>query len=132
MQYAIQKLERNNHLTARLTVHRKKQFRLLCGQLILIFSTVLNFNTRHGKFFVGRPCKRRADDLLKLSRLQLKMVIAILTGHPPVREHLYIMDVFEGDPTCRFCRKETETVQYILCCCEALALQRYVFGNPFV
>jgi hypothetical protein len=97
-----------------------------------MFSTVLNFNTRHGKLFVGRPYKKRADDLLKLSRLQLKMVIAILTGHPPVREHLYIMGVFEGDPTCKFCRKEAETVQHILRCCEALDRQRCnVFGNPF-
>jgi hypothetical protein len=61
------------------------------------------------------------------------MVVAILTGHAAVRRHLYIMGLFEGDPTCRLCRKEPETVQHIICCCEALALQRYsVFGNPFV
>jgi hypothetical protein len=35
---------------------------------------------RHGKLSIGRPCKKRADDLLKLSRHQLKMVDAILTG----------------------------------------------------
>jgi len=41
--------------------------------------------------------------------------------------------IFCGDPTCRFCRKETETVRHIICCCEALARQLYnVFGNPFV
>jgi hypothetical protein len=33
----------------------------------------------------GRPCKRRADDLLKLSRHELKMAVAVLTGHAPVR-----------------------------------------------
>jgi hypothetical protein len=61
------------------------------------------------------------------------MVVVILTGHDAVRGHLYIMGLFEGDPTCRFCRKETETVQHILCCCEALDRQCYnVFGNPFV
>jgi hypothetical protein len=27
---------------------------------------------RHGKLSIGRPCKKRADDLLKLSRHQLK------------------------------------------------------------
>jgi hypothetical protein len=27
---------------------------------------------RHGKLFIGRPCKKRADDLLKLGRHQLK------------------------------------------------------------
>jgi hypothetical protein len=61
------------------------------------------------------------------------MVVAVLIGHAAVREHLYIMGLFEGDPTCRFCRKKAETVQHIICCCEALARQRYnVFGNPLV
>jgi hypothetical protein len=61
------------------------------------------------------------------------MVVAILTGHAPVRGHLYTMGLFGGDPTCRFCRMETETVQHITCCCGALACQFYnVFGNPFV
>jgi hypothetical protein len=86
---------------------------------------------RYGKLFIGRPCKRRADDLLKLSRHQLKMAVAVLMGHAPVRRHLHIMGLFNGDPTCRFCWMETETVQRIICCCEALARQRYnVFGKP--
>jgi hypothetical protein len=42
------------------------------------------------------------------------------------------MGMFDGDTTYRFCRKENETVQHIICCCEALARQRYVFGNPLV
>jgi hypothetical protein len=37
------------------------------------------------------------------------------------------MGLFDGDPTCRFCRLETETVNHIICCCEALARQRYKF-----
>jgi hypothetical protein len=58
------------------------------------------------------------------------MVVAILKGHVPVRRHLYIMGLFNGDPTCRFCRMETETVQHIICCCEVLAFQRSnVFGK---
>jgi hypothetical protein len=78
-------------------------------------------------------CKKRADDLLKLSRHQLKIVVVILTGHAPVRRHLNIMGLFTGNPICRFCRKETETVQHIICCCEVLACQHYnVFGNLFV
>jgi hypothetical protein len=43
------------------------------------------------------------------------------------------MGLFDGDPTCRFCRKETGIVQYNICCCKALACQGYnVFGNPLV
>jgi hypothetical protein len=77
---------------------------------------------RHGKVFVGRPCKKRAEDLLKLSRHQLRMLVALLTGHAPVKKHLNIMGLFDGDPTCRFCRSEAETVYRIICCCEALAV----------
>jgi len=53
---------------------------------------------RYGKLFIGRPCKKRADDLLKLSGHQLKMVVAIFTGHAPVRGLLYNMRLFYGDP----------------------------------
>jgi hypothetical protein len=88
---------------------------------------------RYGKLFIGRPCKKGADDLLKLGRHQLKMVVGILTEHAPVRGHLRIIGLFNGDPSCRFCRMETETVQHITCCCEAPARQRYnIFGKPFV
>jgi len=85
---------------------------------------------RNGKLFISGPCKKRADNLLKLSRPQLKMIVAILTGHASVWKHLYVMGLFDGDPTCRFCRMEAERVQHIICCCEALARQRYnVFGR---
>ena len=80
---------------------------------------------RHGKLFIDRPCKKRADDLLKLGRHQLKMATAIYTGHAPVKGHLYTMGLFDGNPICRFCGMETETVQHIICRCEALARQRY-------
>jgi len=53
------------------------------------------------------------------------MIVAILTGHAPVRKHLCVMGLFDGDPTCRFCKMEAETVQHIICYCEALARQRY-------
>jgi len=40
------------------------------------------------------------------------------------------MGLFDGDSSCRLCRMETEAVQHIICCCEALARQRYnVFGK---
>jgi hypothetical protein len=85
---------------------------------------------RHGKLFISGPCGQRADNLLKISRRQLRMVVKILTGHAPVRKHLHTMGLFNWDPTCRFCGKETKTVQHIICCCEALAHQRYnVLGS---
>jgi hypothetical protein len=37
------------------------------------------------------------------------------------------MGLFDGDPTCRFCGLDAETVQHIICCCEALARHSYDF-----
>jgi hypothetical protein len=60
------------------------------------------------------------------------MAIAILTGHAPVRRHLYIIGLFDGVQTCRFCKMEAEILQHIICCCEALAHQRNnFFGKLF-
>ena len=80
---------------------------------------------KHGKLFKGRPCKKRADDLLKLNRHQPKLVVAIPTGHAPVRGHLRTIGLFDGDPSCRVCGMETETLQRLVCRCEALSRQRY-------
>jgi hypothetical protein len=46
---------------------------------------------RHDKLFISGPCKKRAEHLLKLSRHQLRLVVALLIGHAPVRKHLNIM-----------------------------------------
>jgi hypothetical protein len=61
------------------------------------------------------------------------MVVVILTEHAPVRTHLRTMGLFEGDPVCRFCGQEAETVQHIICHCEAMARRRFnVFGDSVV
>jgi len=57
--------------------------------------------------------------------INLKMVVAIFTGHAAVKECLRTMGLFNGDPSCRFCGMETETVQHITYCCESLAGQLY-------
>jgi hypothetical protein len=88
---------------------------------------------KHVKLFISGPCKKRAEDLLKLSRHQLRMVVAILTGHAPVRTHLRTLGLFEGDLVCRFCGQEAGTVQHIICHCEAMASRRFnVFGDSVV
>jgi hypothetical protein len=80
---------------------------------------------KHGKLFIGKPCKKRAEDRLKLDSHQLKLAVAILTGQAPVRGHLRTIGLFDGDPTVRFCGMETETVQHLFCPCEAFFRQRY-------
>jgi hypothetical protein len=88
---------------------------------------------RHSKLFISRLCKKRADDLLKLNRHQLKSAVAFLTRHALVGGHLRTIGLFNEDPSCRFCRMETETAQHIIRSCEALSRQRYnIFGKTLV
>jgi hypothetical protein len=85
------------------------------------------------KLFISRLCKKRADDLLKLNTHQLKLAVAFLTGHASVRGHLRTIGLFNEDPSCKFCRMETDTAQHIICSCEALSRQCYnVLGKPLV
>jgi hypothetical protein len=61
------------------------------------------------------------------------MITAVYTRHAPVRGHLFTVGLFDGDPICRRCGMETETVQRIVCRCEVLARQRYdVFGKLII
>jgi hypothetical protein len=88
---------------------------------------------RHSKLFTGKPCKVKTDTLLKLNRSQLRTITTVYTEHAPVREHLFTIGLFDGDPICRCCRIETETVQHIVCQCKTLARQRYdVFGKLII
>jgi hypothetical protein len=41
------------------------------------------------------------------------------------------MGLFDGNPDCRFCKVETETVYHIICCCEVLVHQHYNFFGKF-
>jgi hypothetical protein len=54
--------------------------------------------TALGFFETSGTCKKRADDLLKLNRHQLKLPVAFLTGHAPVRGHLPTIGLFNEDP----------------------------------
>jgi len=78
---------------------------------------------RYGRVFKEKPGKKRADDLLKLRRHQIKRRTAIYNVHITVRGRLYTTGLFDGDPGCRFCGMETESVQHIICCWKDLARQ---------
>jgi hypothetical protein len=54
---------------------------------------------RHGKLIISRA----EEDLLKLSRHQVGMVVAFLMGHAHVRKHVHIMDLFNPLKTKRIC-----------------------------
>ena len=59
------------------------------------------------------------QQLLALSRRQLRLVVGMLTGHNCLNRHLHIMGVVD-DPTCPMCLEEVETSVHFLGECEAL------------
>jgi hypothetical protein len=85
---------------------------------------------RHGKLFISGPCGKRANNLLRLSRRQLKMVVAILTGHAPVRKHLRTMGCVVCCGMCGVLWVVWCAVGCVVCCgvCGVLWVVWYAMG----
>lgn len=62
--------------------------------------------------------------LLGLNRSEIRLMTGFLTGHYPVRARLKMMRLI-ADANCRFCGVEDETVEHLLCDCEALERMRF-------
>lgn len=83
----------------------------------------------HSKLFIGGHSKRRSENILKLNRKEIKLVTGFLSDHYPVRAKLKLWKL-KDDDKCRFCSKESETVEHLLCHCESLENRRFnYFGT---
>jgi hypothetical protein len=74
--------------------------------------------------FIQKPYAKRAKELLKLNRHQLRWVAGLLTGHCHLNGHLFKLGL-SNSPTCDRCQEENETATHVLCECEALADFRF-------
>jgi hypothetical protein len=92
-------------------VNNKKYWRSLTG-------------LKQAKRFIQGPSAKRARELLKLKRNQLRWVVGLLTGHCDLNGHLFKL-ALSNCPTCDRCQKENETATHILCECEAPAHLRF-------
>ncbi|KAJ8712396.1 hypothetical protein PYW07_005238 [Mythimna separata] len=74
----------------------------------------------------GRFTKR----ILKLTKLQLRKVTAVTTGHGTLNKHLSVLGVTDS-PLCRACMEEDETAAHLLLSCPVVAGYRAKhFGDP--
>jgi hypothetical protein len=78
---------------------------------------------RQAKGLIWGPSAKRARELLKLDKNQLRLVVGLLTGHCHLKGHLFKLGLSDS-PTCDRCREEDETATHVLWKCEALAHQR--------
>ena len=60
--------------------------------------------------FISRSCKKSTEDLLKLSRYQLRTAAAFLNGSALVKQHMDTMGLSDGKLDRRFCKMDTEGV----------------------
>ena len=71
----------------------------------------------------------RKNKVLKLSRLDLRTVVAVLTGHCRLNEHLNRLGITEC-ATCNLCGQESESSVHYLCKCTAfIAERKAAFGK---
>ena len=86
----------------------------------------------HRNKFITNYSKKRSEELLKMNSNQIRVVAGLLTGHCRLNKHLKTMRLTQ-DPLCRFCRREPETSEHILCDCEVLERKRMIYigqGRP--
>jgi len=78
---------------------------------------------RQSHFFMDRLSIHRSKYLLQLSRVRLKMAIAILTGHARVFVHLHRLKIVNTN-ICPLCETEPEDIEHFFCWCKKLCTLR--------
>jgi len=83
---------------------------------------------RQARLCIKKWVKGATACLLSLKRCDLRRMVGMFTGHYAVRRHLYKMGLV-GDPFCRECELDEETVAHFLGCCDRYAAVRIrIFG----
>jgi hypothetical protein len=87
---------------------------------------------KQAKGFLKKPCARKYDELLNLSRNQLRIMTGLLTGHCHLKGHLFKLGLVNS-PECNRCKQASEAASHVLCDCEALTTLRFRhLGHHFV
>jgi ribonuclease HI len=75
------------------------------------------------KSFISKPNEKIANNLLKLKKKDLKLLVGLLTGHCCLKKHLSNIKI-KAEGICRFCQSVNETPRHILCECKSLSVIR--------
>ncbi|KAJ8910602.1 hypothetical protein NQ315_003972 [Exocentrus adspersus] len=78
----------------------------------------------HSKRFIPSSSKTRSKKLLELSRINLRALVGLYTGHCRLRHHMHRIGLAE-DAECRLCMEDDETAEHVLCTCPAADRTRF-------
>lgn len=86
---------------------------------------------RQAKLLISGPLPRQTEQILRLNRKHVRIVVGLLTGHGSFKKHLHTIGVVD-DPICRFCKEVEETSIHVLTSCPGLMTLRHKhFGMGF-
>jgi hypothetical protein len=87
---------------------------------------------RQSKMLMRYPLPSRADELLAISKLRLRVAAGLLTGHTGLRAHLYKPGHRERQE-CRLCGYDKEDNVHTVCDCPVLACKSCrIWGSMFL
>jgi ribonuclease HI len=88
------------------------------------WESLTGLKTDKGTYTRALYQKKKAKDLLRLNRDQLRWVVGLLTGHCHLKRHLFKLGI-TADPICVRCLEDNESSIHVLCDCEAVAYTRF-------
>lgn len=77
----------------------------------------------HTKRFVATTTERVSNQLIEMSKSDIRITTGIITGHCRLNQHLMRLGI-RNDPDCDLCGRTSETGAHFLCECSALINQR--------
>ena len=77
----------------------------------------------HSKCFIYETSGRVSDQIMDMSKNEIRIITGLITGHCKLNQHLVRMGI-RNDPDCDLCGRTAETAKHILCECAVLANQR--------
>ncbi|KAF6198792.1 hypothetical protein GE061_006814 [Apolygus lucorum] len=83
------------------------------------------------KRMVAKPNPSASEELLRLSRREVRLVVGLVTGFTPLQFHLNCIGVTQDTTLCRLCGEAEEKASHIIFDCQALSTRRFqLFGSP--
>jgi hypothetical protein len=74
-------------------------------------------------FLFKKPSAKKSWELLSLSRVQLRIMTGLLTGHCHLKGHLFKIGLVYS-PKCDRCKQASEMASHVLCDCKEFATLR--------
>lgn len=86
----------------------------------------------HTKCFIDETSFAISEQLIEMSKRDIRITIGLITGHCKLNQHLMRLGI-RNDPDCDLCGRDRETAEHFLCKCESLKnIRKKHFANSIL